>query len=177
MAPPRSPPAAYRDEADDGGENGGVTAVAEYDDDEYHDDEPVTSSSGNGGPPFLRLEDEAYESVSSPARSPGLSGTLDLLPPRLRRAWSAIARWVRGPQPPRPWKITPYCERWQTLPGRTLDQFFPKQRHKAALLAGFYAAWLLTFSLLLKKSAFATEVEGYGAPVNVGCLARFWSVV
>jgi hypothetical protein len=174
MAAPRPPAATYRDEADDGGENGGTAAARDYHDDEYHDDEPVTAP--GGVPPFLRLEDEEYESVSSPARSPGLSGTLDLLPHRLRRVWSATARWVRGPQPPRPWRITPYFERWQTLPVRTLDRFFPKRSHKAALLAGFYAAWLLTFSLLLKKSAFAVDVEGYGAPVTVGCLARFWSV-
>jgi hypothetical protein len=171
MTPPRSPPANYRDDVNDDGENGDVAAEQYHDDGEYHDDEPVTS---RGGPPFLRLEDEEYESVSSPARSPGLSGTLDLLPTRLRRAWSATARWVRGPQPPRPWRITPYAERWQTLPVRALDRFFPKRKHRAALLIGFYAAWLLTFSLLLKKSAFAEEMEGYGAPVNIGCLARFW---
>jgi hypothetical protein len=183
MAPPHSPRAShaptnddgaerYRDEADDV-ENGAAAAAAGHHDDEYHDDEPVPA---RGDPPFLRLEDEEYESVSSPARSPGRPTALDLLPHRLRRAWSATARWVKGPQPPRPWKIAPFCEPWQTLPVRMVDRFFPKRRHKAALLAAFYAAWLLTFSLMLKKSAFATEVAGFGAPMNVGCLSRFWCV-
>jgi hypothetical protein len=165
MAPPHPPPASYAPADDDGAERYHDETDAEYHGDEYHDDEPVTTRTS---PPFLRLEDEESESVSPLARSPSR------LPNRLRRAWNATARWVKGPQPPRPWRITPIFEEWQTLPVQTLDRFFPKRRHKATLLVGFYAAWLLTFSLMLKRSAFATEVEGFGSPVNVGCLARFW---
>ena len=63
----------------------------------------------------------------------------------------------------------------QTAPIRLLDTLCPKPIHKFWLLIAFYIAWLLVFSLMLWKSAFAADVPGFGAPVNIGCGARFWS--
>jgi hypothetical protein len=101
---------------------------------------------------------------------------LRYLPPRIRRAWKATVKWSKGPQPPRPWKITPYFEDFQTAHLRMLEHFFPKRVYKMWLLIGFYFLWLLVFSLVLWKSAFASDVKGFGKPSNIGCQARFWYV-
>lgn len=98
------------------------------------------------------------------------------VPPRFRKAWKATVKWSLGPQPPRPWRITPYFEEVQTAHLRLLDNLFPKKAHKIWLLIAFYFCWLLVFSLVLWKSAFASDVPGYGKPRNIGCQARFWYV-
>ena len=97
------------------------------------------------------------------------------IPPKVQRAWRTTVKWCKGPDPPRPWSIVPLFESVQTAPIRLLDSLFPKRIHKFWLLVAFYAAWLLVFSLVLRKSAFAADVPGHGAPVNIGCGARFWS--
>lgn len=97
------------------------------------------------------------------------------VPPWLLRAWASTKIWVKGPQPPRPWKIQPFLPKVQTAPLRLLDAFFPKRQHKVGLLIAFYATWILCFSLVLHKSAFSADVPGYGAPVRIGCTQRFWN--
>jgi hypothetical protein len=96
------------------------------------------------------------------------------IPPAFVRRWEATKIWVKGPQPPRPWHITPFAENIQLWPIRMRDRYLPKRIHKIGGLLFVYALWLLTFSLVLRQSAFTTEIPGYGAPVNIGCLARFW---
>ncbi|KAF1363589.1 LCCL domain-containing protein, partial [Lizonia empirigonia] len=96
------------------------------------------------------------------------------VPPRLQLAWRQVKTWVKGPQPPRPWKIHPLSPKIQTAPLRFIDTFFPKKKHKVALLVVFYAAWISGFALVLHKSAFSADVPGYGSPVRIGCTQRFW---
>lgn len=96
------------------------------------------------------------------------------VPPRLQRAWLSVKTWVKGPQPPRPWKIHSLLPKIQTAPIRLVDTFFPKRKHKIGLLIVFYAAWILSFAMVLHKSAFSADVPGYGAPVRIGCTQRFW---
>ncbi|KAF2743200.1 hypothetical protein M011DRAFT_489944 [Sporormia fimetaria CBS 119925] len=94
--------------------------------------------------------------------------------PRLQGIWRDIVVWVKGPQPPRPWKIRPFYPHIQTAPLRFLNNYFPKRKHKVALLVFFYLSWLLSFGLVLHRSAFAADVPGYGSPVRFRCTDRFW---
>ncbi|KAF2276520.1 uncharacterized protein EI97DRAFT_418490 [Westerdykella ornata] len=96
------------------------------------------------------------------------------VPPRLQRAWRATVTWVKGPQPPRPWKIRPFFPHIQTAPVRFLHNYFPKRKHKITLLIFFYLCWLLSFGLVLHRSAFAADIPGYGSPVRFRCNDRFW---
>ncbi|KAF2090890.1 LCCL domain-containing protein [Saccharata proteae CBS 121410] len=109
----------------------------------------------------------------------------DLLPPTaaqapkyvprsVQRFTNKVAVWIKGPQPPRPYRIHPFFPQVQEAPIRLLEKVAPKRRHKVWLLVAFYALWLLCFSLVLRKSAFATDIPGYGSPVRIGCTARFW---
>ncbi|KAJ4307556.1 hypothetical protein N0V94_009692 [Neodidymelliopsis sp. IMI 364377] len=97
------------------------------------------------------------------------------IPPRLHRAWVHVKTWAKGPQPPRPWKIHALFPKLQTAPIRFIDTFFPKKKQRLVLLLVFYAAWILSFGLVLNRSAFTAEVPGYGAPVRIGCTDRFWN--
>jgi hypothetical protein len=96
------------------------------------------------------------------------------IPPRLQRAWNKVVVWTKGPQPPRPWRIRPYFAKFQTAPIRFLNSYFPKRKHKVALLVFFHACWLLSFGLVLYRSAFAADLPGYGSPVRIRCTDRFW---
>lgn len=98
----------------------------------------------------------------------------DYVPKPVQRAVNSIATWVKGPQPPRPYSIHPFFPDIQTAPPRLLDKYLPKRKQKAWLLVGYYALWLLCFALVLRKSAFATEVGEYGSPVRITCTSRFW---
>jgi hypothetical protein len=101
---------------------------------------------------------------------------LRYIPPRALRAWKATVKWAKGPQPPRPWKITPLFEPIQTAPIRLLDTLCPKSIYRFWLLVAFLSCWALVFSLVLWKSAFAADVPGYGSPTHIGCGARFWYI-
>jgi len=96
------------------------------------------------------------------------------VPLPLRRVARAIAAWSKGPDPPQIQKIRPFFPSIQEAPIELLDRFFPKKKHKAALLVLFYSCWLLTFSLVLHHSASAGVIEGYGQPSPIWCGAGYW---
>jgi hypothetical protein len=98
------------------------------------------------------------------------------IPKPLQSGSRAVVKWVKGPQPPHIYTIEPFFPTVQTAPIRLVERFLPKRRHKAAALVFFYFLWILTFTLVLQKSSFATEVPGYGKPVNIDCTARYWYV-
>ena len=102
------------------------------------------------------------------------SPILKYIPPRIRRTSRAVAKWVKGPQPPRPWKIRPFFPGIQSAPIQFLNNYFPKRKQKVALLIFFYICWLAAFSLVLNRSAFASDIPGYGSPVRIRCVDRFW---
>ncbi|KAJ9629910.1 hypothetical protein H2203_002295 [Taxawa tesnikishii (nom. ined.)] len=96
------------------------------------------------------------------------------IPSPVQRVSGAVVRWVKGPQPPRPYKIEPFFPRIQHAPLKLLDAYAPKRTHRFWLLAGFYFLWLLAFAAVLHKSAFASDVPGYGSPVRLSCGATYW---
>ena len=96
------------------------------------------------------------------------------IPPRLKNAWAATVRWVKGPQPPRTYVITPLFPKVQHAPIALLDRYAPRKVLRFWLLIALYASWLLAFSLILWSSSFSAEVPGYGTPLRLGCQARYW---
>lgn len=152
--------------------------------------EPRESLDDEGAPPQAYRDDETANTASAdPADVPANSETSGeeyyspqepyytskYIPPRLQRTWNNVVVWVKGPQPPRPWKIHPFFPKIQTAPIQLLNNYFPERRQKIALLVFFYFCWLLTFGLVLHRSAFAADIPGYGSPVRIRCTDRFWS--
>ena len=135
----------------------------------YRDDEAASALS-NESAELIATSEASAEEHYRPEQSHSLA---KYLPPQLQRMWQSTVVWVKGPQPPRPWKIRPFFPHVQTAPLRLLNNYFPKRKHKIALLVFFYFCWILTFGLVLHRSAFAADIPGYGSPVRVRCTDRF----
>ncbi|KAL8701139.1 MAG: hypothetical protein Q9201_005080 [Fulgogasparrea decipioides] len=96
------------------------------------------------------------------------------LPYPLRHFGRTVAAWTKGPDPPQMQKLTPFFPEIQEAPVKLVAKYFPKPLHKAALLAAFLSCWLLTFSLVLHRSASAGNIKGYGKPQPIWCGASYW---
>lgn len=94
--------------------------------------------------------------------------------PRLKRAWAATVKWVKGPQPPRIYTIHPIFPKIQHAPLALLDRYAPKKIHRFWSLMALYACWIFAFWIILWRSSIAGEIPGYGAPLRLGCQARYW---
>ncbi|KAF2125274.1 hypothetical protein P153DRAFT_425720 [Dothidotthia symphoricarpi CBS 119687] len=134
----------------------------------YHDDDDNSIYDGHDGVLIARSEASDQEQYPTYYAS-------KYIPSRLQRTWDNVVVWVKGPQPPRQWKIRPFLPRIQSAPIRFLDTYFPKKKHKVLLLIFFYGCWLLSFGLVLHRSAFSADIPGYGSPVRITCEDRFWS--
>lgn len=99
------------------------------------------------------------------------------VPLPLRKAARATARWVKGPDPPRDLLFKPLFPRIQELPVKYLDRFFPKRRHKIALLLLLYFSWFLSWFLVLLHASSSGHIEGYGRPQPISCSASYWCAV
>ncbi|KFZ18039.1 hypothetical protein V501_01397 [Pseudogymnoascus sp. VKM F-4519 (FW-2642)] len=97
------------------------------------------------------------------------------IPTRVQRYSKAVARWAKGPQPPRRQHIKPLFPKIQEAPIRFLDTYVPKKKARLALLLFFYLCWGLTFGLMLRYSTLAADIGSYGQPVSIDCGATFWS--
>jgi hypothetical protein len=137
----------------------------------YRDDENASIHSNDSAVLIATSEASDEEHYSSR----GIYDASQYIPPRIQKAWTHVVTWVKGPQPPRPWKIHPFFPKIQTAPVQFVDKYFPKRKHKIMLLVAFYFCWLLSFGLVLHRSAFAADVPGYGPPVRIGCTDRFWN--
>ena len=146
----------------------------------YHDDENISSEDdtlmvdADESAPFLRPGSSELGDLSDDELSPQKNWILKHIPPRIRKAGRTAWRWTKGPNPPRIYKIRPFFPVVQEAPIKLLDRYLPKRRHKFLLLLASYFIWLLSFSLVLRKSAFSSDVPGYGSPVRIGCGARYW---
>lgn len=154
-----SPHRPYRDDAQD--------AALDTDDD-YH----VPSSTLL----HVRSPSDSSESLPQPAWLKRTRKTLayDWLPASCKRAGRAVARWVKGPQPPVELQIRPYFPSVQGVPIRILNAVCPTRKQKFILLLAFYSVWFTTWALLLKRNTGTGNIVGYGQPSNIWCGATFW---
>lgn len=148
----------------------------DYDDEgappQFYRDDENTSIHATDSAVLIANSEASDEERYSPQRP---YSARKYIPPRLQQTWDSVVTWVKGPQPPRPWKIHVFFPKIQTAPVHFVNNYFPKRKHKIALLVSFYFFWLLSFTLVLHRSAFAADVPGYGAPVRIGCTDRFWN--
>ena len=98
----------------------------------------------------------------------------DRLPKPVKNTWAAIVNWVKGPDPPRIYRIQPFFPKVQRAPIVLLDRYAPSRVRKFWLLVAAIASWLLVFSLILYKSSFAAQIPGHGTPIRLSCAARYW---
>lgn len=85
-----------------------------------------------------------------------------------------LFRWVKGPQPSRPFKIEPILPRFQRIPIAFLDKYFPGRKQRFSLLLIFCLLWLLLFSAVLSTSISGCHISGYRTPIRLSCVSRLW---
>ena len=96
------------------------------------------------------------------------------VPLPLRKAWRVTIKWLGGPDPPQDLLFQPFFPRIQETPIRLRNRFFPKKKHKVALLLAVYFIWFLTWSLVLRHTVASGHIEGYGVPTPLSCTASYW---
>lgn len=97
------------------------------------------------------------------------------VPLPVRKASRAVVKWVKGPVPPIVLRIEPIFPKLQRAPIALLDKYAPKKKQRLILLVALYAAWFLTWSLMLKHHSTSGFIKGYGRPRNLWCGANFWN--
>ena len=73
----------------------------------------------------LRPRNDVY----SPGSTSWQTQLSNRVPLRLKNAWHSTITWVKGPQPPRIYKITPIIPKLQHAPIELLDRYAPKRLH------------------------------------------------
>ncbi|KAF2683460.1 hypothetical protein K458DRAFT_305534 [Lentithecium fluviatile CBS 122367] len=105
--------------------------------------------------------------------SPRWKRVHDHIPPPLSRAGYKVAQWVRGPQPPKEYRIKPLFESVQTFPIRLLGRL-PRLARICVYICAFML-WIIVFGVLLRKFGLPNDFVGFGTPVRLSCVARLWS--
>lgn len=96
------------------------------------------------------------------------------LPAPVTRCSRKVVDWTKGPQPPRPYTITPLLERFQTLPVRLLGRLPPWAR--LCIYAVAFVLWAVLFAVILTNYSLPTNFAGFGAPVALSCVSNLWYV-
>jgi hypothetical protein len=87
--------------------------------------------------------------------------------------WSRkVGAWVKGPKPPTKYTITPFLERWQTLPVRWLERL-PEWMRICAYAAACIT-WIIVFALVISDGGLPADIGGFGAPVKLSCVNNLW---
>ncbi len=149
----------------------GAYTLAEGD----HPDDPIDETTQATS---LLMMDNLSEDSTPPTpvfiQDQGPYKRMKWVPVPIRRVGKALVRWAKGPDPPHIHTIKPLLPWIQEVPIRLLDRYFPKRKHRILLLIGYYFLWIMTFALVMRQSSFATEIEGWGAPGNIGCGNTYW---
>jgi hypothetical protein len=141
-------------------------------DEAYHDDTPLALSDDDEDEATPLVPDSVQEQI--PQHYPWMQRVSDKIPWPLKRLSSAVVTWVKGPQPPRIYKIEPFFPTIQHAPIAFLHRYAPKRMQRFWLLFVFYICWILSFALILHKSSFAADVGDYGSPIRLACASRYW---
>ena len=149
------------------------TALHRVREDEYPDN-PIEESTQTNLLPMDEFSDDSSPPTPRFLQDQSSYRYWKWIPVPVRRVGKGLGRWAKGPDPPRIHEIKPLFPTIQEAPIRLLDKYVPKRRHRVVLLIGYYFLWFLTFALVMRQSTFATEIEGWGAPGNIGCGNTYW---
>ncbi|KAK4565697.1 hypothetical protein LTR86_003545 [Recurvomyces mirabilis] len=151
--------------------NGNVQAYR----DESDDDAITASDAPLRGPGTSSRPSSDFDGLHLGGSNPAwLSKIVDQIPQPVKNGWEATKTWVKGPDPPRIFTITPLFPSIQHIPTTLLDRYAPKRMHRFWLLVLVLASWLLSFSLILRASNFSASIPGYGQPIHLHCGASYW---
>ncbi|CAJ2507187.1 Uu.00g083730.m01.CDS01 [Anthostomella pinea] len=136
-----------------------------------HPDSPIDASA--------RLDDEELDSDDSPTprfmQEEGAWKRWRWIPYPARKLGKTVYRWMKGPQPPRIWKIDPFFPTIQHAPLTLIERLLPNKKHRQGLFLAYFAAWILTFAIVLWQGQVSSEVQGWGQPSDISCGVTYWT--
>lgn len=136
-------------------------ALAESDEFENYDEEEgsylIVPGQQPPRPPYQNHSFRSSDKAPSPSRS----------------IYQAVARWIKGPEPPRIYRIQ--SSEWlQAACDRLLDKCCASRWLKLVLLLLIYALWIATFVFALPISADESNDAAGGKPVRLHCVSQLW---
>lgn len=106
--------------------------------------------------------------------SPRWTRIRDKVPPHVARCTRKVVQWVKGPQPPREYRIVPFFEKVQTYPIRLVARL-PRLARICLYICAFML-WIVVFGVILSKYSLPKDIGGFGSPVKLSCIAQLWFV-
>lgn len=145
-----------------------------------HDRITTIQSTSDGTPskaatPTARRSLEAHSLGAVPPGRDGASRWTSIeekIPIPLTKLGHRIVDWLRGPKPPRTYRIVPFLERWQTFPARLLARL-PKPL-RICVFVVTCVIWIVVFAVVIKKDDLQSSVGGLGAPFRLSCVTNLW---
>ena len=164
--PSKGPRAATRDV-----EHGSRDAITPSASSSLTPEEPRSKAATPTPRRSLEVEDAAPGNRSLRARR--IWTRLETKLPAPVARWSRkAAGWLKGPEPPRIYRITPFLERIQTFPVRQLARL--PQWVRACLYLVAFVLWAVLFAVILTNYSLPTNLAGFGAPVPLSCVTNLW---
>jgi hypothetical protein len=96
------------------------------------------------------------------------------LPAPIARYGDEAVAWLKGPEPPRTYRITPFLERSQTFPVRMLARL--PQWSRACIYIVAFVVWAVLFGVILTNYSITTNFAGFGPPVPLSCVTTLWYI-
>lgn len=97
-----------------------------------------------------------------------------LLPLSFIQSCEKCVLWLKGPQPPRQFKIRPIYSRIQKVPIRVLNKWVTTDYQRFWVLLCFYVLWMLLFVTIIHGPAARDGIDTEGPPVKLSCISRLW---
>lgn len=140
------------------------------------------SSLSNQGPASESTTPEARRSQDGSIGRPFFGSRLaavhervqDRIPPAVARRWHTAGAWIRGPEPPRIYRIDPWFEKVQKFPSRLVARL--PRAGRLCLFATAFILWIVLFGVIITDFSLPSDVGGFGAPVRLSCITRLWYV-
>lgn len=83
-----------------------------------------------------------------------------------------VVDWIKGPKPLSRYTITPFLERWQTLPVRLLARL--PEWLRICVYAAACIVWIVVFAVVISDGGLPSDIGGLGAPVKLSCINNLW---
>lgn len=134
---------------------------------------PVGGQSETGTPDTRRSQDDDGGNRSPGSRSPTIWNRISSkIPPPVAKRGRAVGNWIKGPQPPRTYRMKPFFEKVQTFPIKIVSRLPRWLRFLVLLVA--VLLWAIIFGVILSNFGLPEDIGGFGPPLRLSCVTRLW---
>ena len=85
-----------------------------------------------------------------------------------------LRNWLQGPQPPRPFRISPILARIQYASLSSFQRKLPTRKQRSLLYTFLCFVWIGCFSVILSASLRGCHIPEQKNPIRLACISRPW---